>query len=59
MVLEHPAMLNRGTEEGGLYSAVEESGGTATPTTLRLIPYYAWANREPTAMQVWIPDRQA
>jgi uncharacterized protein len=22
---------------------------------LRLIPYYAWANRQPAAMQVWIP----
>jgi DUF1680 family protein len=59
MVLEHPATLNRGTGQGGLYSAVEEAKGTVTPTTLRLIPYYAWANREPTAMQVWIPDRQA
>ena len=27
------------------------------PTTLRLIPYYAWANREESAMQVWIPDQ--
>jgi DUF1680 family protein len=25
------------------------------PTTLTLIPYYAWANRGPHAMRVWIP----
>jgi hypothetical protein len=24
-------------------------------TTLMAIPYYAWANREPGAMRVWIP----
>jgi hypothetical protein len=22
---------------------------------LTFIPYYAWANREPTAMEVWVP----
>ena len=26
---------------------------------LNLIPYYAWANRQPSAMQVWIPYRRA
>jgi DUF1680 family protein len=25
------------------------------PVSLTMIPYYAWANREPTPMQVWIP----
>jgi uncharacterized protein len=24
---------------------------------LTAIPYYAWANREPGAMQVWLPSR--
>jgi DUF1680 family protein len=24
------------------------------PVTLKAVPYYAWANREPGAMQVWI-----
>ena len=23
--------------------------------TLKLVPYYAWANRDPSSMQVWIP----
>jgi hypothetical protein len=25
------------------------------PVSLTMIPYYAWSNREPTAMEVWIP----
>ena len=25
------------------------------PVEITAIPYYAWANREPGAMQVWIP----
>ena len=24
-------------------------------TPLKLIPYYAWVNREDSSMQVWIP----
>jgi DUF1680 family protein len=34
-----------------------ESGGPAggRPVMLTAIPYYAWANREPGAMRVWIP----
>ena len=28
---------------------------TSRPVSLTLIPYYAWSNREPTAMQVWMP----
>ena len=30
-------------------------GGRAVSVTL--IPYYAWANREPSAMQVWMAAR--
>lgn len=59
IVLEHPASLSRSAGEGGLYVAGEPSKAAETPTTLRLIPYYAWANREPSAMQVWIPDTKA
>jgi DUF1680 family protein len=29
------------------------------PVTLTFIPYFAWANRAPTKMQVWIPLRAA
>ena len=27
------------------------------PTSLTAIPYFAWANREPGAMRVWVDDR--
>ncbi|WAP53876.1 glycoside hydrolase family 127 protein [Streptomyces sp. S465] len=34
-----------------------DTGGTKTSAPVRVtaIPYYAWANREPGAMRVWIP----
>lgn len=35
-----------------LYSPWEPSGGE--PTTLRLVPYFAWANRGKQPMQVWL-----
>jgi DUF1680 family protein len=28
--------------------------GTRRPAQLTAVPYYAWANRAPGAMQVWI-----
>jgi DUF1680 family protein len=56
MVLEHPGSLSRAATSAGLYfSAEKPKEMQETPTTVRLIPYYAWANREPAAMQVWIP----
>jgi uncharacterized protein len=38
---------------GALYQTV--TAGGAKPAALKLIPYYAFANREPSPMQVWIP----
>jgi uncharacterized protein len=35
----------------GLYS---DEPPAAHPTTVRAVPYYAWGNREPGEMQVWI-----
>lgn len=60
MVLEHPGSILQGETEAGLYfpaAAAEKT--TSSPATLRLIPYYAWANRAPSEMQVWIPYRTA
>lgn len=42
--------------EEPLYS-LGEMPPPAQPVVLTLIPYYAWANRGPNAMQVWIPVR--
>jgi hypothetical protein len=48
------------TEQAGdLYRVGVAGAGENTATTLTLIPYYAWANRAPSAMQVWIPFREA
>jgi hypothetical protein len=60
MVLDHPGTLRRTVTDLGLYfPASEPVAAEELPTTLRLIPYYAWANRGPASMQVWIPYRQA
>ena len=59
-MLEHPGALYPVPPETGLYlNARARNTFASTPTTLRLIPYYAWANREPSAMQVWVPYRFA
>jgi uncharacterized protein len=39
------------TRNDGLYA---DEPPVAQPTTVRALPYYAWANREPGEMQVWI-----
>lgn len=31
--------------------------GPGTPTTVTAIPYYAWGNREPGPMRIWLPTR--
>ncbi len=42
--------------EGALYAPYrQESRAGYRPVALTAIPYYAWANREPGPMQVWIP----
>jgi len=56
IVLEHPGSFARASSGEPLYSVAEEAvHAEVTRTTFKLIPYYAWANRSPTAMQVWIP----
>jgi uncharacterized protein len=39
------------TRNDGLYA---DEPPVAQPTTVRALPYYAWGNREPGEMQVWI-----
>jgi len=36
-----------------LYRTVERK--SAEPLPIRMIPYFAWANRGPAAMSVWLP----
>jgi DUF1680 family protein len=55
MVLEHPGTV-RSSAASSLYFAADESGPQEeNRVVLKLIPYYAWANRSRSAMQVWVP----
>jgi len=56
VVLHHTGVAyENGSSRNALYSRY--SGGTprTRPLPLTFIPYYAWSNREATAMQVWTP----
>jgi uncharacterized protein len=58
VVLEHPGTLLPETKPA-LYQAALPDHISGKETKLRLIPYYAWSNRELSAMQVWVPYQQA
>jgi DUF1680 family protein len=47
------AAREAGDWNGRLYRELKEA--TATPVTIRLIPYYAWGNRGNGEMTVWMP----
>lgn len=67
MMLEHPGSFTSAPVSEGLYLTDQHSGQPAGQPAaqatqaipLKLIPYYAWANREDSSMQVWIPYTQA
>lgn len=42
-----------------LYSPVVPTNPKTRPENLTFIPYYAWANRQQSAMQVWVPYLRA
>jgi DUF1680 family protein len=56
-VLEHPGSFVAGAPD--LYRTASPGPGEKNGTMLKLIPYYAWANRKPSPMQVWIPYTEA
>jgi DUF1680 family protein len=45
--------------EEALYSPVVPTNPKTRPENLTFIPYYAWANRQQSAMQVWVPYLRA
>jgi uncharacterized protein len=61
VTLEQPGSYTAPPASQPLYEPETATGVASVqpggPTTLKLIPYYAWANREESAMQVWIPDQ--
>ncbi len=60
VVLKHPAIIRNTSADVGLYYPADKAlPDRQTSVLLTLIPYYAWANRSPAAMQVWIPYSQS
>jgi len=54
VVLHHTgAMYERGSSETMLYSRYSAGSLKTRKVPLTFIPYYAWANRQATSMQVW------
>jgi DUF1680 family protein len=54
MALEGKGKLTNDSKwKNKLYKEV--SNEVAKPVSIRLIPYYAWANRGKTEMSVWLP----
>jgi hypothetical protein len=58
IVLTHPATISKSATDMELYFPASTPKAPESPTTVKLIPYYAWANRESASMQVWIPYKE-
>jgi DUF1680 family protein len=55
-VLRHKGAVNdAASKQDKLYVAANTDTPKTHPARLALIPYYAWANRQSSSMQVWIP----
>src|SRR6266700_4997660 len=56
VVLKHAgAWTEKTSSDGKLYRAFTPSAPKGRRVQLKFIPYYAWANRTATQMQVWTP----
>jgi DUF1680 family protein len=55
-VLHHKGAVNeKASGAEALYVPATLSAPKTKPQNVLLIPYYAWANRQATAMEVWVP----
>ena len=55
-VLHHQGrVLEAASSEQPLYMPTNAEPPKTRPGSLTFIPYYAWVNRQPSAMQVWTP----
>ena len=60
LVLRHPgAVYEESPDRSGLYFSHNAPPRKSRPVRLTFIPYYAWANRVQTPMQVWTPMARA
>jgi DUF1680 family protein len=56
VMVQGASMPTHSWANDGLYRPLSaDEKRTLQPLSLRAVPYYAWANREPGAMRVWIP----
>ena len=55
VVLKCIGAVYESSPRGGLYSRYSPEISNKHATALTFIPYYAWANRAATPMQVWTP----
>jgi len=55
-VLHHRgSAFEASSAEMALYAPANLTHPKTRPQEVTLIPYYVWANRQPCAMQVWVP----
>ena len=60
MTLKHAGAMNeKSSASRRLYDRLGSEAPEMRPVELRFIPYYAWANRAATPMQVWTPILRA
>jgi hypothetical protein len=60
LVLRHPgAVYEESADRSSLYFSHNAPPRKSRPVRLTFIPYYAWANRAQTPMQVWTPLARA
>jgi DUF1680 family protein len=60
VVLKHSgAVSEKSSSRDALYYRYSVEGAKGRQVELRFIPYYAWANRAATPMQVWTPFLRA
>ena len=52
---DHPIDLGPARQRHVLAALLVDAGRVVTAGELTLVPYYAWANRGPAPMRVWIP----
>jgi DUF1680 family protein len=60
VVLKHPGAIDeKSAAQGALYRPYTRDAPKARQVELKFVPYYAWANRAATPMQVWTPILKA
>ena len=56
MLLHHEGIVTKTSSyRSSLYFPAGAAASSSSKVPLTFIPYYAWANRRPTPMQVWTP----